>query len=91
MICAAPAHCALRAPLADTDLCVNSAHSSTKSELALWSSNPEMKIQVGQNDATGGAEIATAKQYGFHLHAKPYLSYSGSHPAPAPPPFVLTS
>jgi hypothetical protein len=28
--------------------------------------------------ATGGAEIATAKQYGFHLHAKPYVGYSGS-------------
>ena len=28
--------------------------------------------------STGGAEIATASKYGFHLHAKPYVGLSGS-------------
>jgi hypothetical protein len=28
--------------------------------------------------ATGGAEIATAKQYDFHLHAELYVGSSGS-------------
>ena len=28
--------------------------------------------------STGGAEIATAKQYGFLLHAKSYVGSSGS-------------
>jgi hypothetical protein len=29
-------------------------------------------------NATGGAEIATDKQYGFHLYAKTYIVSSGS-------------
>ena len=35
-------------------------------------------LPTGIQLSTGGDEIATAKQYGFHLHAKAYVAFSGS-------------
>ena len=42
--------------------------------------NPAASDRVDSDaiDSTGGAKVAAASKYGFHLHAQPYVGSSGS-------------